>query len=64
MHWFRKQKGKWVVRYGKIIDNGISAIVSNLPEDCNFSFLGFPIEMVDVLVLCMAKHEAAGLSTA
>ena len=34
----RARKGKWGVRYGKIIDNGISAIVSKLPEDCSYKY--------------------------
>jgi len=34
----RARKGKWGIRYGEIVDNGISAIVSKLPEDCSYKY--------------------------
>ena len=32
----KARKGKWALRYGELIDDGISAIESVLPEDVNF----------------------------
>ena len=38
---------------------GILEAIKNAFRPIVTGFLGFPIEMVDVLILCMAKHEAA-----
>ena len=38
---------------------GLLGAVKSLLSPIIIGFLGFPIEMVDVLILCMAKHEAA-----
>lgn len=32
----RARRGKWTLQYGEIVDDGISAIVSELPEEMNF----------------------------
>ncbi|MBF0252428.1 MAG: ferrous iron transporter B [Candidatus Omnitrophica bacterium] len=38
---------------------GVLQGLKNILEPVITGFLGFPIQMVDVLILCMAKHEAA-----
>ena len=38
---------------------GLLTQLKNFLEPVITGFLGFPLQMVDVLVLCMAKHEAA-----
>lgn len=38
---------------------GLLDVVKNMLRPVIIGFLGFPIQMVDVLILCMAKHEAA-----
>ncbi|MBF0253231.1 MAG: ferrous iron transport protein B [Candidatus Omnitrophica bacterium] len=38
---------------------GILDALKNLLRPVIIGYLGFPIKMVDVLILCMAKHEAA-----
>jgi len=38
---------------------GVLDIIKNIFRPVIIDFLGFPIEMVEVLILCMAKHEAA-----
>ena len=38
---------------------GLLDAMKNILRPVIIGFLGFPIEMVEVLVLCMAKHEAA-----
>lgn len=38
---------------------GLLGAVKNILRPLIIGFLGFPIEMVDVLILCMARHEAA-----
>jgi len=38
---------------------GFLDVLKNLSRPAVIGFLGFPIEMVDVLILCMARHEAA-----
>ncbi len=38
---------------------GLLKIIQNILRPVIVNFLGFPIEMVEVLILCMAKHEAA-----
>jgi ferrous iron transport protein B len=43
-----------------IIDKaGILGAVKNLLSPVMNSFLGLPVQMVDALILCMARHEAA-----
>ena len=43
-----------------IIDKiGLLGGIKNILKPLIIGFLGFPIEMVDVLILCMARHEAA-----
>ncbi|MBU4333308.1 MAG: hypothetical protein KKD07_02585, partial [Candidatus Omnitrophica bacterium] len=38
---------------------GLLGALKNILKPLIIGFLGFPIEMVDVLILCMARHEAA-----
>jgi len=38
---------------------GVLDALKNILKPIIIGFLGFPLEMVDVLILCMAKHEAA-----
>jgi ferrous iron transport protein B len=43
-----------------VIDKlGILDAVKNLVEPVMHGFLGLPVQMVDALILCMARHEAA-----
>ena len=43
-----------------VIDKvGILSVVKNALEPVMDGFLGLPVQMVDALILCMARHEAA-----